>query len=105
MGHRLQIAAGSGAPDHLSPARRHLLATGGQGADDDDQQPIQWLALRGRVAGQVKGRERIMAETSAAGLVEYACRDRVATLTLNRPEKLNAFSHALVRHLADGLRP
>jgi len=39
-----------------------------------------------------------MAETSVTSLVEYACRDRVATLTLNRPEKLNAFNDDLVRH-------
>ena len=45
-----------------------------------------------------------MAETSVTSLVEYACRDRVATLTLNRPEKLNAFNDDLVRHLADALR-
>jgi enoyl-CoA hydratase/carnithine racemase len=45
-----------------------------------------------------------MAETSAPSLVEYACRDQVATLTLNRPEKLNAFNDDLVRHLADALR-
>src|SRR3954453_5866733 len=45
-----------------------------------------------------------MAETSATNLVEYACRDQIATLTLNRPERLNAFSDDLVRHLADALR-
>ena len=45
-----------------------------------------------------------MAATSVTSLVEYACRDQVATLTLNRPEKLNAFSDDLVRHLADALR-
>src|ERR1700716_3699092 len=45
-----------------------------------------------------------MTETSATNLVEYACRDQVATLTLNRPERLNAFSDDLVRHLADALR-
>ncbi len=44
------------------------------------------------------------AETSADGLVGYDCRDQIATLTLNRPEKLNAFSDELVRHLADALR-
>ncbi len=42
-----------------------------------------------------------MAETD---LVEYEARDRVATITLNRPEKLNAFNDDLVRHLADALR-
>lgn len=45
-----------------------------------------------------------MAEESAASLVEYACKDQVATLTLNRPQRLNAFSDELVRHLADALR-
>jgi enoyl-CoA hydratase/carnithine racemase len=37
-------------------------------------------------------------------LVEYACQDGIAILTLNRPEKLNAFSDELVRALADALR-
>lgn len=45
-----------------------------------------------------------MAETKGERLVEYACEDQIATLTLNRPEKLNAFSDELVRHLADALR-
>src|ERR1700739_2074541 len=45
-----------------------------------------------------------MAETSATNLVEYACRDQIATLSLNRPEKLNAFNDDLARHLADALR-
>jgi enoyl-CoA hydratase/carnithine racemase len=45
-----------------------------------------------------------MAEESTASLVEYACKDQVATLTLNRPQRLNAFSDELVRHLADALR-
>ena len=45
-----------------------------------------------------------MAEESAANLVEYACKDQVATLTLNRPHRLNAFSDELVRQLADALR-
>jgi enoyl-CoA hydratase/carnithine racemase len=37
-------------------------------------------------------------------LVEYTCEDHVVTLTLNRPEKLNAFSDELVVALNDGLR-
>ena len=45
-----------------------------------------------------------MSETSAGESVEYQCRDRIAVLTLNRPEKLNAFNDDLVRHLADALR-
>jgi Enoyl-CoA hydratase/isomerase len=45
-----------------------------------------------------------MAEDSTASLVEYACKDQVATLTLNRPQRLNAFNDELVRHLADALR-
>ena len=35
-------------------------------------------------------------------LVEYACNNQIATLSLNRPDRLNAFSDELVRHLADG---
>ena len=45
-----------------------------------------------------------MTETSTTNLVEYACSNLVATLTLNRPDRLNAFSDDLVRHLADALR-
>ena len=45
-----------------------------------------------------------MTETSTTNLVEYACSNQVATLTLNRPDRLNAFSDDLVRHLADALR-
>src|SRR6201993_750091 len=37
-------------------------------------------------------------------LVEYDCRNQVVTLTLNRPDRLNAFSDDLVRHLMDALR-
>ena len=37
-------------------------------------------------------------------LVEYACADHVATLTLNRPEKLNAFSDEMVVALNEALR-
>ena len=45
-----------------------------------------------------------MTDTSPTNLVEYACSNQVATLTLNRPDRLNAFSDELVRHLADALR-
>ncbi len=37
-------------------------------------------------------------------LVAYACREGIAAITLNRPEKLNAFSDDLVRHLGRALR-
>jgi enoyl-CoA hydratase/carnithine racemase len=37
-------------------------------------------------------------------LVEYASEDHVVTLTLNRPEKLNAFNDELVVALTDALR-
>jgi enoyl-CoA hydratase/carnithine racemase len=45
-----------------------------------------------------------MTETLATDLVQYEAKDRIATITLNRPEKLNAFNDDLVRHLAEALR-
>ena len=45
-----------------------------------------------------------MTETDAKNLVQYDCRDQIATLSLNRPDRLNAFSDDLVRHLMDALR-
>ena len=42
----------------------------------------------------------MMSET----LVHYDCKGQIATLTLNRPDRLNAFSDELVRHLMDALR-
>lgn len=38
-----------------------------------------------------------------SSLVLYDCAERVATITLNRPEKLNALSNALVAELRDAL--
>ena len=43
-----------------------------------------------------------MSETT--NLVEYSVANRIATITLNRPEKLNAFSDELVMALGDALR-
>lgn len=37
-------------------------------------------------------------------LVEYACSDRIATITLNRPDKLNAVNDDMVRSLAAALQ-
>ena len=45
-----------------------------------------------------------MTQTGGAALVDYSREGQIAILTLNRPEKLNAFSDDLVRHLADALR-
>ena len=43
-----------------------------------------------------------MSETT--NLVEYSVANRIATITLNRPEKLNAFSDELVMALGEALR-
>ncbi len=45
-----------------------------------------------------------MSEDSIDDLVEYARDGAIVTLTLNRPEKLNAFNDELVRALDTGLR-
>jgi enoyl-CoA hydratase/carnithine racemase len=45
-----------------------------------------------------------MNDLAGDSLIDYACSQRIATLTLNRPEKLNAFSDDLVHQLAEGLR-
>src|ERR1700722_19884803 len=37
-------------------------------------------------------------------LILYDCQDRIATITFNRPEKLNAFTDDMVRELAAVLR-
>jgi len=37
-------------------------------------------------------------------IVEYSCADRIATITLNRPDKLNAVSDQVVAQLAEALR-
>lgn len=37
-------------------------------------------------------------------LVEYECKDQIATIRLNRPQKLNAFSDELVRALVEALQ-
>lgn len=45
-----------------------------------------------------------MPQTSESNLVKYAREDRIVTLTLNRPNKLNAFDDDMVRHLDEALR-
>ena len=37
-------------------------------------------------------------------LVEYACSDYIATITLNRPDKLNAVNDDMVRQIAAALQ-
>src|SRR5215467_13964092 len=37
-------------------------------------------------------------------LVEYSCADKIATITLNRPDKLNAVSDEVVAQMALALR-
>jgi enoyl-CoA hydratase/carnithine racemase len=45
-----------------------------------------------------------MAESNGADTVLYACGERIATITFNRPNKLNAFDDNQVRRLAEALR-
>jgi enoyl-CoA hydratase/carnithine racemase len=41
-----------------------------------------------------------MSDADRDDLVRYECRDRIATITFNRPEKLNAFNDAMVMRLS-----
>jgi len=42
-------------------------------------------------------------ETDEPNFVEYSCADKIATITLNRPDKLNAVSDEVVRQLDEAL--
>jgi hypothetical protein len=44
-----------------------------------------------------------MTEASAPNLVEYACSNQVATPTLNRPDRLNAFTDELGARMRCGV--
>ena len=43
-------------------------------------------------------------DTEQPNFVEYSCADKIATITLNRPDKLNAVSDEVVAQLALALR-
>ena len=56
VGDRQEAAGGRGAPDHLPRPHGHLLAALREGRHRHDEQLLQRLSLRGRVAGQVARR-------------------------------------------------
>ena len=43
-------------------------------------------------------------DSDEQNFVEYSCADKIATITLNRPDKLNAVSDEVVRQLAEAFR-
>jgi enoyl-CoA hydratase/carnithine racemase len=45
-----------------------------------------------------------MSKTAGGEFIRYECLDRIATITFNRPEKLNAFNDDMVMQLARALR-
>jgi enoyl-CoA hydratase/carnithine racemase len=61
--------------------------------------------LRPRKAPQTEyAREEAVNDSADQDLVLYSCDDRIATITINRPDKLNAVSDEVVARLADALR-
>jgi len=44
-----------------------------------------------------------VADAAQSDVIRYECRDRIATITFNRPQKLNAFDDAMIMRLADVL--
>jgi enoyl-CoA hydratase/carnithine racemase len=51
-----------------------------------------------------RAREEIVNDSADQDLVLYSCDNRIATITINRPDKLNAVSDEVVARLADALR-
>ena len=45
-----------------------------------------------------------MADADDKSLVEYECREHIATITLNRPDKLNAVNDDMVRQISAALQ-
>src|SRR5712691_736389 len=45
-----------------------------------------------------------MVDSDDQNFVEYACSERIATITLNRPDKLNAVSDEVVQQMAEAFR-
>ena len=45
-----------------------------------------------------------MADADDKSLVEYECSEHIATITLNRPDKLNAVNDEMVREIAAALK-
>lgn len=53
-------------------------------------------------ATEIKG--EAMADAAERSYVDYACKDHIVTIAMNRPEKLNAVSDEVVRQLIDAFR-
>src|SRR5512135_1926736 len=59
-----------------------------------------WTWVPGSAQSAARAKERPMSDQ----LVEYACSDHIATITLNRPDKLNAVNDDMVRQIAAALK-
>jgi enoyl-CoA hydratase/carnithine racemase len=63
---------------------------------------MAWAGVDHAVFPALAGEQHM--NDTARHLVEYTCEDHIAIITLNRPEKLNAFSDDMVMALSEALR-
>src|SRR5262245_15830425 len=97
----------------VSPACRRVLSAAGAGAASSKIQqnrlpsvtrrPVPSRTSRSGVSLETAPRKEVPMEADTQDLI-FTLEDRVATLTLNRPDRLNALSDAMIDAAVDALR-